>query len=543
MLGLVLLVQLVTAHAYTWPSPKLDALESLRFDLDKHAFAGFIRPCDLFIFSGANSGRSDAADWIRNAYHDMATHNIVDGTGGMDGSIRFSEEQSRPEASGAWFLALAVLTSSPFQNAGDGFSNTVGLLFLEVNRYISVADAFAVGAIQAIENCGGPEIAFRGGRVDATGPNSPGVPEPQQDLDEHIASFARQGFTQSEMIGLVACGHSFGGVQHDPFPDIVPELNDPNNTQSVQHFDSTNVHFDNNIATEYISSTTQNPLVVGFNDTTNSDKRIFGSDGNATMLSFANSPDLFASTCATLFAKMLDTIPSGVQLTDVIRALPVKPDNVQLVLDGDTLRLSGQLRLWNTTGDVNRTVRVIWDDRVGGTHNATLAAAQVDTNSPRTPAAWYSFPVLSLDAVAGIEIMRFTVNGKLEDQDGVGFAVDDRVVFANTSCRTSSSSNPLTARYDVGVRSGVNVTRVYLEEDTLDDIPLPIVIETDFPPPTQPTTPTSAYSIWSTEVSVDVTSRPFDVIQFSIGAEIDGVKITDNGQHVLTALPLCPGAT
>jgi autotransporter translocation and assembly factor TamB len=89
----------------------------------------------------------------------------------------------------------------------------------------------------------------------------------------------------------------------------------------------------------------------------------------------------------------------------------------------------------------------------------------------------------------------------------------------------------------------VNVTRVYLEEDTFDDIPLPIVIETDFPPPIQPTTPTSAYSIWSTEVSVDVTSRPFDVIQFSIGAEIDGVKITDNGQHVLTALPLCPGAT
>jgi hypothetical protein len=65
----------------------------------------------------------------------------------------------------------------------------------------------------------------------------------------------------------------------------------------------------------------------------------------SNMSSFANSPDLFASTCATLFAKMLDTVPSGVQLTDVIRALPVKPDNVQLALDGDTLRLSGQLRV------------------------------------------------------------------------------------------------------------------------------------------------------------------------------------------------------
>jgi hypothetical protein len=52
----------------------------------------------------------------------------------------------------------------------------------------------------------GPEIAFRGGRVDAVEPNKPGVPEPQQDLDSHIASFARQGFTKTEMIGLVACG-------------------------------------------------------------------------------------------------------------------------------------------------------------------------------------------------------------------------------------------------------------------------------------------------------------------------------------------------
>lgn len=53
---------------------------------------------------------------------------------------------------------------------------------------------------------GGPEIAFRGGRIDAAVPNAPGVPGPEQDLDSHIASFARQGFTQTEMIGLVACG-------------------------------------------------------------------------------------------------------------------------------------------------------------------------------------------------------------------------------------------------------------------------------------------------------------------------------------------------
>jgi len=53
---------------------------------------------------------------------------------------------------------------------------------------------------------GGPILKFRGGRVDALSPNNPGVPEPQQSIDEHVASFAKQGFTPTEMIGLVACG-------------------------------------------------------------------------------------------------------------------------------------------------------------------------------------------------------------------------------------------------------------------------------------------------------------------------------------------------
>lgn len=149
---------------------------------------------------------------------------------------------------------------------------------------------------------GGPQIDFRGGRVDASQADSPGVPEPQQSLEAHIAAFARQGFTQTEMISLVSCGHTFGGVQNTAFPTIVPPSSDPNDTEGDVLFDTTGAHFDNNMqvfyaylecwvdtdegfdsATEYLSGTTQNPLVVGQNDTTNSDKRIFGSDGNITM--------------------------------------------------------------------------------------------------------------------------------------------------------------------------------------------------------------------------------------------------------------------
>jgi hypothetical protein len=94
---------------------------------------------------------------------------------------------------------------------------------------------------------GGPQIDFRGGRIDATAPNAPGVPEPQDSLDTHIADFARQGFSQTEMIQLVACGHTIGGVQNSAFPTIVPPSTDPANTVGNVHFDTSFQAFDNHV--------------------------------------------------------------------------------------------------------------------------------------------------------------------------------------------------------------------------------------------------------------------------------------------------------
>jgi hypothetical protein len=119
MLALTLLASLATANAYVWPSPKLDALEAMRWD-QSDTFNGMeafiLDNCQFFLQEnedGSGTGRSNAADWIRTvsgrstteqlglicgkAYHDMATHNVKDGTGGLDASIRFAEEQSRPE--------------------------------------------------------------------------------------------------------------------------------------------------------------------------------------------------------------------------------------------------------------------------------------------------------------------------------------------------------------------------------------------------------------------------------------------------------------
>ncbi|KAF7340127.1 Peroxidase [Mycena venus] len=514
MLRLALLTYFATAHAYLWPSPMLDELESLLYEITPGTtgIASFIQPCDTFTFASTGgsgpTGRSNAADWIRTAYHDMATHNIADGTGGLDASIRFAEEQARAE------------------NVGDGFANTLSVLTGFATRYVSIADTLALGTVIAVEFCGGPQIPFRGGRVDATEPNLPGVPEPEQTLDSHIATFAKQGFTPDEMIGLVACGHTFGGVQHAPFPDIVPELNDPNSTESVAHFDTTNTHFDNNIAVEYISGTTQNPLVVGFNDTTNSDRRIFGSDGNVTMLSFANSPELFASRCSELFARMLDTVPSGVQLSDVITPLPVKPSNLKFTLDGDVLQFSGQVRFWNLTENPNRVALLLWDDHLGGVHNSTLLSSLGSVTSYPDGVA----SGLSLDAAAGITNMRFIIDGKQEDQGGVGFAAQDAVVFSTTSC---FFGNNFTAQYNVAVRKGVNVTSVYIETEARDSSGHIAVTETNFFSPDSTVAVNPAYSIWT----LNLAGSPFTRY---VGAEIDGVKSSMALFTPLPALPSCP---
>ncbi|KAJ6616379.1 heme peroxidase [Mycena sp. CBHHK59/15] len=535
MFHLTLLTFLATANAYVWPSPQLDALESARFDqigfnAADGALAGFIEPCDSFLF-GINTGRSNAADWIRTAYHDMATHNVTDGTGGLDASIRFAEEQARPE------------------NAGDGFRNTFLIVFLQVNRYVSIADSLALAAIIAIENWLQAAVPKSPSGADALTPESPtyqvslnrrktwtrtSPPSPAKDsgrLNDQPRRVRVRNVSKKCPPHLTIARHTFGGVQHDPFPDIVGALDDPNNTEEVAHFDSTFVTFDNNIATEYISGTTQNPLVVGFNDTTNSDQRIFGSDGNVTMLSFAKSPKLFASTCADLFARMLNTVPSGVQLTDVITPLPVKPANVELLLDGDTLKLSGQVRFWNMKEDATRTVRMLWHDHVGGTNNVTLGfVAMSSSTGGRYSAAWYGFKAgfLSLDPAAGIKSMGFVVDGKLEDQGGVGFAVQDGVIFSETSCQSRSAG-----RLDVAVRNGLNPTRVYLEHVTSDSVGRLVIVEIDIAPPAQPIAANSVYSMWSMNLTDPIAL-------YSIGAEINGVKFSTTDQHSFIDFPLCP---
>lgn len=195
---------------YIWPNAKTDLLESMLYEQQGfgsgNSPATFIVPCDKVPFG---TGRNGAAEWLRTAYHDMATADVVSGIGGLDASIGF--EVNRDE------------------NPGVGFNETLVNLAAFLTSRSSMADLIALGAVFAANGCsnGSVEIPFRGGRIDATGPGASGVPKPEQPLDEHITNFQRQGFTPQEMIGLVACGHTLGGVHGVDFPEIVPVVNDP----------------------------------------------------------------------------------------------------------------------------------------------------------------------------------------------------------------------------------------------------------------------------------------------------------------------------
>jgi hypothetical protein len=69
--------------------------------------------------------------------------------------------------------------------------------------------------------------------------------------------------------------------------------------------------------------------------------------GLTTFTSFADSQDLFFSTCANLFERMLNTVPSGVTLTEVINPIAVKPRIYLDIQDDGSLNVFGEVRVSN----------------------------------------------------------------------------------------------------------------------------------------------------------------------------------------------------
>ncbi|KAG6852947.1 hypothetical protein C0991_007957, partial [Blastosporella zonata] len=239
------------------------------------------------------------------------------------------------------------------------------------------ADVIALGAVFGVSTCSGPIIPYRGGRVDVWEAGLSGVPEPQQDISTHEAIFARAGFTTAEMIQLVACGHTMGGVRSTDFPQLVPP--NANSQEPVfEDFDTT-IQFDNAVVTQYLD------------------------------------------------------VPHGVTLTDEITVIPAKVHDVQLTFEKSIFVFKASFRLQqaiNSTINKNRTVKMLWCDRYGSNQNcngnthSSLPATTVDevaTLSPVSQSQGFTFInynfVVPVDATASIANFWFTVdenNGTLK---------------------------------------------------------------------------------------------------------------------------------
>ena len=204
----------------------------------------------------------------------------------------------------------------------------------------------------AVASCGGPHIEMKAGRVDATAAGPTGVPEPETDISDTLTDFSNAGFVTDDAITLTACGHTMGGVHRSTFPQAVPASSvSSTNTDGRVAFDETVSTFDVGVVSDYVkgTGTKGGPLVTTANKTVNSDYRIYNSDNNGTMSRLSQSASYFSGQCATIFQRMLETVPGGVTLTpavDPTSSTNLKPYAVQLNIDWKgNMNLTGYFRV------------------------------------------------------------------------------------------------------------------------------------------------------------------------------------------------------
>ncbi|KAF3044856.1 hypothetical protein E8E11_005397 [Didymella keratinophila] len=423
----------VTA-APTWPT-STDELEDLLFVNSGYRARGFASPV-IPCTNGDGVDRNSAAEWIRTGFHDMASANAGQGTGGLDGSL------------------LYELGSA--EHAGAAFRNTLTRYAPFYSSRTSLADLIAAGVYSATRSCGGPAVPVRGGRKDAGGAGpSAQIPDAANAIGIFRNQFTRMGIAgvnNTEMIQLVACGHTLGGVHAAEQPQIIDSGTFPNN---YAHFDTSVASFDNKIATEFLSGNTKDPMVFGKayradNRGRDSDRRVFNSDGNYTMQAMQD-PQTFNSMCKAVFQKMIETVPRGVTLTDVITPYDVKPYDVQLTLldGGASLDFTGEIRVRTNSGSISK-VQLIYKDRTGAS-----ASAPIDTAVKGTASGFddtFTFYGFSATLSAATSISSFSIvvtsggSSQIFTNNDNGYAVNDAVIFqAPQSCADGSGKLTIAA--------------------------------------------------------------------------------------------------
>ncbi|KAI0205412.1 heme peroxidase [Astrocystis sublimbata] len=452
--AMLLLTPLVDADP-TWPSQN-DELEEIMYQVKGYRarqFGGTVIPCSS---QASGPGRHNAAEWVRAAFHDMATTTIAGGPrkGGLDGSLQYE------------------ITSS--DNIGPAFNTTLKFMADYYTSRSSVADLLALGVYYAVRSCGGPVVPVAGGRIDAKEGGPIGVPLPQNSPFTFEQQFLRMGFDKSEMIQVVACGHTIGGVHETEFPQIVPVGSTANGEGQM---DSTVDVFDNKVVTEYVSGNTTNPLVVGpsVRATRNSDFKVFNSDQNQT-ISAMTEPATFRSICARVLRKMIEVVPAEVVLTDPIQPYAVKPVNIQLTLNpgASTLQLSGFIRVRTTDfgSDSAQGVILTYKDRSGSNNCGSRGCTYPLTVLGATQGfddTFVWFPI-NIEVPASSGISSFTLNlqmasgtSRVYDNNGNAYPIQDGILVQKPqSCLLEGRLQVVAGvRNDLKVSAPVNLHLSY----------------------------------------------------------------------------------
>lgn len=444
--SLAALASMVRAADPVWPqdSDFFEDLLAMQSGYRRFGFTDLVVPC------GHNAnvpGKQVAAEWVRTAFHDVATHDKAAGTGGIDASIFYEVARS--------------------ENAGAAFNSTFGDLAEFHSAHASAADLVALGVVAATASCGGQTIPFRAGRVDATEAGPAGVPEQDHDLQRLQDAFTRMGFSNEDMITLTACGHTIGSVHGDTNPDLVAGVGlDPHAPASIATFDSTPGQFDTVVVNEYLESDGKNPLVFGTNQTTNSDGRVFASDGNVTMRALAD-PKTFQERCADAFGRMIDTVPAGVQLGEPVRLYDVKPYIERLEpVAGGKVALEGSVRVRTTavTGRDSQGIDIALNLLGGGNATTRVEATRARLKGGdsfgflQETFSWWEFST-QIDAPAaamqGFTIeMKTTTTGQVQklDNSGAGrYPLSDELMYVGAqSCLVvepdANNNFPVTVR-------------------------------------------------------------------------------------------------
>lgn len=270
----------------------------------------------------------------------------------------------------------------------------------------------------------------------------------------------------AEMITLVACGHTIGGVHSVDHPEIV--LTGNVSDENVARFDTTTGSFDTKVVTEYLDDSSLNPLLRNTNDTLNSDKRIFSSDGNATMNRLAE-PTFFKAQCESLFERMIDLVPGDVTLTDPLQPADLRPYITSYLPKGnDTLELAGRIRVRITNGTGvdpdDLTVTLVPTDSsgaVGAEVPAKRATLRLGTSFGYFSETfqWYefntSFPGGAAAAAASFDVhLTRPSDGQVTVYDNAGtggYAVNPDILFLEPQSCSFFNSTTNTAAITISV--------------------------------------------------------------------------------------------